>query len=176
MGQGNFLKVVDTLEKYQQRMVNTKSDSGKEFILFKRQLYQMYEVQNRSIDEHDTFSMTLERQNLRWLYQANLDYIGEMERVSHLDNLVQHGQLKGSIFRMKSMSAKRLRGVGCFAFAGLAYANMITLNMMLGPTLPMISIVGAAMVGARSFNEQQMISKIEYVDEGEFKNQLRVTV
>lgn len=44
MSQGNFLKVVDTLEKYQQRMVNTKSDSGKEFILFKRQLYQMYEV------------------------------------------------------------------------------------------------------------------------------------
>lgn len=53
MTQGNFLKVVDTLEKYQQRVVNTKSESGKEFILFKRQLYQMYEVQNRSIDEHD---------------------------------------------------------------------------------------------------------------------------
>lgn len=30
--QGNFLKVVDTLEKYQQRVVNTKSESGKEFI------------------------------------------------------------------------------------------------------------------------------------------------
>ena len=68
MSQGNFMKVVDTLEKYQQRVVNTKSDSGKEFILFKRQLYQMYEVQNRSIDEHDTFSLKLERQNLRWLY------------------------------------------------------------------------------------------------------------
>ena len=39
MTQGNFLKVVDTLEKYQQRVVNTQSDSGKEFILFKRQLY-----------------------------------------------------------------------------------------------------------------------------------------
>ena len=53
MTQGNFLKVVDTLEKYQQRVVNTKSETGKEFILFKRQLYQMYEEQNRSIDEHD---------------------------------------------------------------------------------------------------------------------------
>ena len=42
--QGNFLKMVDTLEKYQQRVVNTKSESGKEFIQFKRQLYQMYEV------------------------------------------------------------------------------------------------------------------------------------
>ena len=68
MTQGNFMKVVDTLEKYQQRVVNTKSESGKEFVLFKRQLYQMYEVQNRSIDEHDQFSTKLERQNLKWLY------------------------------------------------------------------------------------------------------------
>jgi len=37
--QGNFMKVVDTLEKYQQRVVNTKSESGKDFIQFKRQLY-----------------------------------------------------------------------------------------------------------------------------------------
>ena len=72
------MKVVDTLEKYQQRVVNVKSESGKEFVLFKRQLYQMYEVQNRSIDEHDTFSTKLERQNLRWLYRANLDYVGEI--------------------------------------------------------------------------------------------------
>ena len=71
MTQGNFMKVVDTLEKYQQRVVNTQSESGKEFILFKRQLYQMYEVQNRSIDEHDQFSTKLERQNLTWLYKAN---------------------------------------------------------------------------------------------------------
>lgn len=77
---------------------------------------------------------------------------------------------------MKTLSASRLRGFGCFAFAGLAYANMVTLNMMLGPTIPMIGIVGAAMVGARALNEQQTISKIEYVKEGEFKNLLRVTV
>lgn len=99
-----------------------------------------------------------------------------MERVTHLDELVQHGSLKGSIFKMKAMSANRLRGVGCFAFAGLAYANLATLNLMLGPTLPMVGIVGAAMVGARAFNEQQMISKIEFVNEGEFKGQLRVTI
>lgn len=120
--------------------------------------------------------MTLERQNLRWLYQANLDYIGEMERVNHLDNLVDHGALKGSVFKMKALSATRLRGLGCFTFAGLAYANLATLNLMLGPTIPMLGIVGAAVYGARSLNEEQMVSKIEYVTEGEFKNQLRVTV
>ena len=35
----------------------------------------MYEVQNRSIDEHEEFSMQLERKNLRWLYDANMDYV-----------------------------------------------------------------------------------------------------
>ena len=73
---GNFLKVVDTLEKYQDRVVNTQSESGKEFIKFKRQLYMMYEVQNRSIDEHEEFSMQMERKSLPWLYEANEDYIG----------------------------------------------------------------------------------------------------
>lgn len=51
--QRNFLKVVDTLEKFQAGLVNTQSEAGKDFILFKRQLYQMYEVQNRSIYEHE---------------------------------------------------------------------------------------------------------------------------
>ena len=49
----NFLKVVDTLEKFQSGLVNTQSEAGKDFLLFKRQLYQMYEVQNRSIYEHE---------------------------------------------------------------------------------------------------------------------------
>ena len=48
--------------------------------------------------------------------------------------------------------------------------------MMMGPTLPCLGIVGAAMVGARALNEQNMVSKMEYVTEGEFKNQIRVTV
>ena len=176
MSQGNFMKVVDTLEKYQQRMVNTKSEGGKEFILFKRQLYQMYEVQNRSIDEHEEFSLTLERQNIRWLYQANLDYIGEMTRVTTLDNLIQHGALKGSVFKMKTLSASRIKGIGAFGLAALTYSHMAMLSMMVGPVIPMAGVVGAAVYGASSFMETDMISKIDFVVEGEFKGQLRATV
>ena len=176
MSQGNFMKVVDTLEKYQAGMVNSKSESGKEFILFKRQLYQMYEVQNRSIDEHDTFSLKLERQNLRWLYNANLDYIGEVSRVANLDNLVAHGSLKGSIFRAKMMSARRLRGLGYFAVGSMAYMHMASLTLMLGPTLPAVAIAACAVQGARMFNEQQMVSKIDYIKEGELAGLLRMTI
>ena len=170
------MKVVDTLEKYQAGVVNSKSESGKEFILFKRQLYQMYEVQNRSIDEHDTFSLKLERQNLRWLYNANLDYIGEVQRVNNLDNLVSHGSLKGSVFRAKVMSQKRMMGLGYFAVGSMAYMHMASLTMMLGPTLPAVAIAAMAIQGARSLNEQNVVSRIDYVQEGELAGQLRMTI
>jgi len=176
MSQGNFMKVVDTLEKYQQRVVNTKSESGKEFVQFKRQLYQMYEVQNRSIDEHDNFSNKLERQNLRWLYQANLDYIGEVQRVSSLDALVDHGQLKGSVFRAKMLNAQRMRGIGSLTLAGMLYSHMTALTMMMGPVLPVLSVVGTAMYGLRAFSQSGIISKIDYVTEGEFNGLLRATI
>ena len=176
MNQGNFMKVVDTLEKYQQRVVNTKSESGKEFILFKRQLYQMYEVQNRSIDEHDQFSSKLERQNLKWLYQANLDYVGEMQRVNQLDNLVQHGALKGSIFKQKALSADRLYGLGAFSATTLAYMNYGYLTMLMGSTLPMVGMVAASIYGARKFASQDTISQIDVIKEGEFKGLLRMKV
>lgn len=151
--QGNFLKVVDTLEKYQQRVVNTKSESGKDFLMFKRQLFQMYEVQNRSIDEHDAFSMTIERQNLKWLYKANLDYCSEVARVNFFDNLVNHGGLKGSIFRTKMLNSRRLYGLGSFAVAGGAYMHLATLSMMLGPTVPTLGIVASTIYGLKSLNE-----------------------
>jgi hypothetical protein len=176
MTQGNFMKVVDTLEKYQQRVVNTKSESGKEFVLFKRQLYQMYEVQNRSIDEHDQFSTKLERQNLRWLYRANLDYIGEMKQVSFLDTMVAHGSLKGSVFKMKTLSASRINGLAAWAIAGASYFNFTTLSLLLGPTLPTLGIVATALYGATSFGVQDVIGQIDYVTEGEHTGLLRMKV
>ena len=32
----NFFKVVDTLEKFEKQMVDTKSQAGRDFVLFKR--------------------------------------------------------------------------------------------------------------------------------------------
>ncbi len=136
----------------------------------------MYEVQSRSIDEHEVFSRQVERQNLGWLYQANMDYNQEMQRVSFLDNLVSHGSLKGSIFRAKMLSQRRLYGLGSFGLAGFAYMHLSTLSMMLGPVAPVLGIVGATMYGARQFAESGMISRIDYIKEGEFKGLLRVSV
>lgn len=71
LSQGNFLKVVDTLEKFQQNVLDKDSPKAKEFVLFKRHLYSMYEVQNRSVHEHELYSFEIERENISWLYAAN---------------------------------------------------------------------------------------------------------
>jgi len=75
---GNFFKVVDTLEKFEANFVNKESQDGRDFVLFKRQLYQMYEVKHRSVWEHEQFSMLVERRNLKWLQDANRDFIMEI--------------------------------------------------------------------------------------------------
>lgn len=59
----------------------------------------MYEVQNRSIYEHERFSMGVERKNLKWLYNANIDYVDEIRLINEFDNMVEHGQLKGAVFK-----------------------------------------------------------------------------
>ena len=59
-------------------MVNKQSKAGRDFVLFKRQLYQMYEVRHRSIWEHEQFSLNVERRNLKWLFEANKDYMQEI--------------------------------------------------------------------------------------------------
>ena len=76
-----------------------------------------------------------------------------MQRVTNLDNLVNHGALKGSVFRAKTMSSRRLTGLGYFAVGSFAYMNLASLSMMLGPTLPTLAITAMAIQGARSFNE-----------------------
>jgi len=38
----------------------------------------MYEVRNRSVLEHEAFSMTIDRRNLKSLYKSNLDFVENM--------------------------------------------------------------------------------------------------
>jgi hypothetical protein len=156
--QPNFLKVVDTLEKFQQGVVNVQSEEGKEFILFKRQLYQMYEVQNRSIDEHARFSLSVERKNLKWLYKANLDFVSEMKRVNQLDNLVEHSSLKGSIFKAKTLSPRRLKGAAALAATVFGYTNLAAMSLMLGPNVSTFALAATAFYGMKQFQETDRIS------------------
>lgn len=97
LSQGNFLKVVDTLEKYQEALVS-RDAQGKDFVLFKRQLYKLYEVRNRSMLEHESYSFKVDRRNLSRLYKANIEYIHENGVSTETENQVNIGQLKGAVF------------------------------------------------------------------------------
>ena len=174
--QKNFLKVVDSLEKYQKIMVNEYADEGKEFIVFKRQLYQMYEVQNRSKDEHDAFSIGIERKNLNWLYQANLEFVKEMTRINHLDNLVAHGKLKGSIYKANKLSWRTLKGISTLGITALGYLNMAQLSLLLGPNVATLGLIGTAVYGTSMFRESNTVSQIDYMTEGENQGKLRIKV
>ena len=105
-----------------------------------------------------------------------MDFIDEMQRVNTMDALVDHGALKGSVFKAKMLSTKRLYGMGSFGLAGMLYANMTMLSLMMGPTLPTLGIVGAAMYGARQFADTDTVSRIDYIKEGEFAGKLRATI
>jgi hypothetical protein len=59
---------VDTLDTFEEGLLDRDSPRAREFILFKRQLYALYEVQYRSVNEHELFSFEVESNNLRWLY------------------------------------------------------------------------------------------------------------
>jgi hypothetical protein len=58
---GNFLKVTDSLEKFEKQLVDVDTQEGKDFVLFKTKLYQMYEVKNRSVYEHQAYTMKMDR-------------------------------------------------------------------------------------------------------------------
>jgi hypothetical protein len=79
----------------------------------------MYEVQNRSVHEHELYSFKVERENLRWIYRANQDFISEIQKQDALDQMADHTFLKGYVFSRKMLSPKRLKGAG--AFMSVAY-------------------------------------------------------
>jgi hypothetical protein len=143
----NFLKVVDSLEKFQHNVVDLDSQAGRDFIVFKRQLYQLYEIQNRSVEEHEAFSFQIERENLKWLYNAKQDFSKELDRVNALEDLEAHANLKGKIFKRKALSPKTLTGLGYFGFSGLTYMYYPYFVMHFGQSLSMLGMSMAAVAG-----------------------------
>ena len=53
----------------------------------------MYEVQCRSVSEHEQFSFRLERENIKFLTRANNNFIKEIERQNDVEELVDHSYL-----------------------------------------------------------------------------------
>ena len=136
----------------------------------------MYEVQHRSRDEHEAFSIGVERKNLKMLYKANLDFVNEMSRINHFDNLVAHGKLKGSIFKTSMLSRKRQKGLVALATAVAGYMHYTPLTLYMGSNIPTLGLVALAYYGMMQFQDNQLISQIDFIREGEHAGKLRMKI
>lgn len=174
--QSNFLKVVDTLEKFEQHMLDANSTQAKDFAVFKRQLYQMYQVKNRSVHEHNLFSFQVTRDNLRWLYKANTTYhIETIEQDLQLQ-AYNNSRLKGAVYKRKTLSPLRVQGLGAFALSATIYSYLPYMAVYLGSTLPILSACAAGIYGLLAFSDSNMVNQIRIVQQGEHSGLLEVDV
>lgn len=159
----NFYKIVDTLEKYQSNYIDIKSEDGREFVVFKRQLYQLYEISNRSAREHEAFSFEIERENLKWLHEANLAFQNELMVGNDLADLNAHYNLKGKIFKRKMMDPSKLYGLTYFGLAGAAYSMFPQFAVHLGNSLTTAGITASVLAGMIQLQEKDVVNSIEFV-------------
>jgi hypothetical protein len=145
---------VDTLEKFEEGLLDKDSPRARDFILFKRQLYAMYEVQNRSVNEHELFSFEVERHNLNQLYQANIEFVHEMNKVDMNDQLADNARLgKDEVFRRRALNPRRFKGLGAFATSWAMYSYAPYIAMYFGTTFPVFGAVCAGLYGMLQFSE-----------------------
>lgn len=84
--QKNFSLVVDSLEKFK-NCLDLKSPEAKEFVLFKKKLYNAYEVYHRSSNEHAEFSTDVTLSHIYHMQQSNNRHLEEMRKINHLERL-----------------------------------------------------------------------------------------
>lgn len=171
----DFLKMTDTLERYTQTL-DLDTAQGREFYVFKRQLYKLYEIKHRSIDEHEAFSFNMERENLKWLWQANLNYQKEMARENQIEDMYNHRNLKGNIYKRRALDSAKLHGIGYFGFLAASYLHFPLLAGILGKNLAVFSMCASAMMGMRKLDDKGLINSIEYIRDGEHQGNLRINV
>jgi hypothetical protein len=147
-------------------------------MLFKKQLYAMYEVQNRSVTEHELFSFNIERQNLRWLSNANGEYINQLVLVNQLDQLDDYKSLgKDQVFKRRALNPRRLKGLGSLAASFYLYTYAPYLAVTVGATLPVFGALATGLYGLLAFAENQMVQSIHVIkDGGENHGRLRIDI
>ncbi len=176
LSQKNFYKVADTLQKFQDELVDLDSQAGRDFIVFKRQLYQLFEVQNRSVDEHEAFSMRVERENLKWIYQSSLTFQRDVQAQNDNQDLADHATLKGAIFKAPALKQNWINGAAFFATSGLLYSYFPFVAAYLGYSLTSLATLGSSLAGLYSLQERSAINSIAFVKEGEHAGKLQFNI
>ena len=151
-------------------MVNKESQAGRDFVLFKRQLYQMYEVKHRSVWEHEAFSLAVERHNLKWLHDANRDFLMEIQRINYLDQQADFTRLSESvIFKKKLLNEDKVKGLAAWVASAYTYSKLTALTLMMGKFLPSAAITYGVMYGMMKWNDVNVVHQVEVLPCGNYK-------
>lgn len=136
----------------------------------------MYEVQSRSVSEHEAFSFNIERENLRFLTNSHRTYLEEMNRLNDIEDQRAHANLAGAVFKRKPLTVNRFTGLASFGLAGIAYAYFPLLASTVGYSTTLFGISAASFYGMLRFREQSIVNSITLIREGEHQGKVKINV
>lgn len=178
--QPNFMKVVDSLEKFGENL-DMDHENAKDFMLFKKKLYNLYEVRARSSDEHAEFSVKILENELNHVYEAHKYHLSTLAKENQLSRVRQQQALKGAYYKRKLLNAQRLKGISSSLFAISFYLY----NPYLWPYFAGFSKlfyatpITAALYGVYNLSQKNVVHSIERLDsqgdEGSIKLSIAVT-
>lgn len=171
--QQNFYKVADTLEKFES-FLDLNSPESKEFILFKRQLYEVYEVTNRSTLEHSLYTGEIDDISIHRMKDASLRHLQEMRREYRIERLTAHMNLKGKFYQRKWMSVPKVQGIASILASTYVYINLPYLAPTFGVNLPWTASMVGFIYGGLKFNEFKTVDSLEVVAEGEHQGKVKL--
>lgn len=111
--------------------------------------------------------MRVERENLRWIYEASQDLGLDMKSQNDAQDLGHHANLKGAVFRRPAFREKWYGGIAWFASAGLLYSYFPFACGLLGWNTSTFALYGALLGGLVSIHERNLVNCIQVLKEGD---------
>ena len=96
---------------------------------------------------------------MKWIYNAREDFSKELDRANAVQDLEDHVNLKGAIFKRKLLDPSRLHGIGLFGVAGATYSMFPHVALLLGPTLTTGLMTVASLGGMIKLNEKGTVNE-----------------
>jgi len=120
--------------------------------------------------------MTIERENLRWIYRAAQDLTQDMKRQNDNIDMGHHSALKGAVFRRPAFKEQWYGGLAYFASFGLLYSYFPMLAGILGWNTANLATYGTLLAGLVKIHEKNMVNSIKVLEEGDFKGWVKFNV
>mmetsp|Transcript_16830 Transcript_16830/g.18754 ORF Transcript_16830/g.18754 Transcript_16830/m.18754 type:complete len:368 (+) Transcript_16830:4-1107(+) len=180
LDQSNFLKVADSLEKFGANL-DMDHEDAKDFIIFKKKLYKLYEVRARSAAEHAEFSHQVLEDELTHVYDAHKHHLATIITDNRLDRVRNQANLKGAFYKRKLMNPQRLKGLSSSLLAISFYlynpylwpyfaGNFITAKLFT------LTPMAAAFYGVYNLSESRIVHSIERLDSGADEGKIKLSI